>query len=205
MWHLKRNKKTEQFRTENVTDIFLTWRRWEMCISFIRDHLGELVTDGRELIKIYRKGVRWVCIYTTHFCQNNDIHLPEPTPVTQYTFSMAQIMGTVLYKCGTVKYQLPKTFRKSMQVNTFRLGCKILGLTIPHEATILFIFFLEIWIHDVQNFRTVYCCQPLKHIQHICYITNTLQIIRSIVLNTVCLCVWVGSDTGQHQWLYVPG
>lgn len=108
---------------------------------FVTDHLGELVTDQREVIKIYLKGIKYKSVYIQH------------TSVRIMTFSYlktgvyiqcTQIMGTVLYNCGTVKHPLPKTFRKSMQINTFLLGCKILGLTIPHEATILFIFFLKI-------------------------------------------------------------
>lgn len=34
-----------------------------MYISFVRDHLGEVVIDAREVIKIYLQGIRYESVY----------------------------------------------------------------------------------------------------------------------------------------------
>lgn len=99
----------------------------------------------------------------------------EVKPVSKIicTQHSAQIIDNVLNNGDVIQPPL-QIFSVSTQISTFLLCRKFLSLALPHEATVLFIFIWKVWIHNVQNFWTVYCCKSFMKQRHIYFAINIL-------------------------------
>ena len=115
----------------------------------------------------------------------------KPVSKAIHTQHSAQIIDNILNNRDVIQ-PLLIIFSISTQISTFLLCRKFLSLALPHEATILFIFIWKVWIHNVQNFWTVYCCKSFKKqtyfiINIFTWYTSTHAVLHHLQPHTFCM------------------